>query len=120
MIKRDRGPTRVEMLKAQVLLTAHGTPADLDLVEDCYGKAFPAPEPGWFWIGATPNSAADIRRRGLRTRGTVTSTFIPPQEPPPSIPYVDPATVPLVGTQAHTYLMLEEKEARESREGSMS
>lgn len=110
MIKKDRGPTGVEMLKAQVLLSKYGTPASLDLVEDCYGKAFPAPEPGWFWIGATPKSAADIRRRGLRTVGTVTSTFIPPQTSGAVITQIRPEAIPIVGTQAHTDLMLKERQ----------
>ena len=110
-MKRDQGPTGVEMLKAQVLLTKYGTPASLALVEDCYHKAFPAPEPGWFWIGATPKSAADIRRRGLRTVGTVTSTFIPPQTAGNIInTQVRPEAIPIVGTQAHTDLMLKERQ----------
>lgn len=101
----------VEPLKAQVLMTKTGYPAHLSLVADCYGEASsPAAEPGWFWIFATPRSAANIRRRGLRTIGTVTSTFIPPQSGPPEIDEsVMPDSIPVVGTQAHADAMVVER-----------
>lgn len=106
--KKTYPTTEVEMLKAQVLMTETGYPADLVLVEDCYGKAFQAPEPGWFWIGATPKAAADIRQRGLHAVGTVTTTFVPVQDPP-KVYDTDKSFVPIVGTQAHADLMLKEK-----------
>lgn len=73
-------PTRVEMLKALVLMTQTGYPAHYSIVQGQYGKGVhPAPEEGWWWLGATPKSAADIRARGLHARGTLTTTFFPPQ-----------------------------------------
>lgn len=73
-------PTRVEMLKALVLTTETGYPAHYSVVQQQYGKhVHPAPEDGWWWIGATPKSAADIRARGLHAQGTLTTTFFPPQ-----------------------------------------
>lgn len=77
---RGEEPTRVEMLKALVLITETGYPAHYSIVQAQYGKGVhPAPEEGWWWIGATPKSAADIRARGLHARGTLTTTFFPPQ-----------------------------------------
>lgn len=90
-------------------MTKTGYPADLTLVEDAYGIAAPTPEPGWFWIFASPGSAENIRRRGLRTQGKVTSTFIPPQVGVEIDERIDPESIPVVGTQAHTDLMLAER-----------
>lgn len=73
--------TPVEMQKALCLMTETGFPADLEVVRGCYGKHVrPAIEPGWFWIGATAKSAAGVARRGLHARGTLMTTFIPPQQ----------------------------------------
>ena len=109
MPPRHDAATPVEPLKAQVLMTKTGYPAPLELVEDCYGKRVaPAPDPGWFWIFATPKAAADIRRRGLRTIGSMTKTFIPPQGAGWMDMTTDPESIPVVGTQEHTNLMLQE------------
>lgn len=100
--------TPVEMLYAQVLMAETGYPAPIELVQDCYGKgAHPAPAPGWFWIGATPKAAADIRRRGLHVVGTVTTTFVPAQEAP-VISAMKREAVPVAGSPEHVTLMLEE------------
>ncbi len=103
-----------EPLLAQVLMTETGYPAHLSIVRDCYGTAMPHEAPGWFWIFATPRSAANIRRRGLRTIGTVTSSFIPPQGKAEIDRTIDPATVPVVGTQEHADAMIAETRAREA------
>jgi hypothetical protein len=120
MPKRSYGPypapdIRYEPIKIRVLMTATGYPAHLDIVKDAYGKgSHAAAEDGWFWIFATVQAAADIRRRGLHAVGTVTTSFAPVQEAP-VIYDTDPAWVPVVGTQAHTDLMLEETREREAR-----
>lgn len=100
--------TPCEPLRAQVLMTKTGYPAHISVVRDAYGGAMPDPEDGWFWIFATPRSAANIRRRGLRAVGTVTTTFIPPQVGVEIDTRVDPASIPAVGTQPHTEAMLAE------------
>ena len=101
--------TRVEFVKAQVLMTETGYPAHISVVQDAYGPACqPAPEEGWFWVPATPKAAADIRRRGLKAVGSVSTTFIPAQEPV-KLYDTDPAWVPAVGSQEHTDLMLSER-----------
>lgn len=102
----------LEPLNAQVTMTETGYPAALAHVAQCYGeRVAPAPEPSWFWIFATPRSAAAIRRRGLRVIGTVTTTFIPPQSGIIVDRSVSPEAVPPVGSQAHAYLMLAETTA---------
>lgn len=71
--------TRVEMLKAQITYTETGYPVELEKAREIYGQTVTnAPEEGWFWIGATPRSAADIRDRGHRAVGSETTTWIPP------------------------------------------
>lgn len=75
--------TAVEMLKARVTVTDTGFPAPLAAVQEIFGpRVNPAPEDAWFWIGATPRSAARIRRDGHKTVGQGYTTWIPPQEPP--------------------------------------
>ena len=75
--------TRVEMLKARITITDGGYPAESKMddpdVASYLADKHPAPEPGWFWIGATPAAAANIRRRGHRAIGTLTTTWTPPQ-----------------------------------------
>lgn len=79
----NREPTRVEILKARITYTATGFPASRRDVEDCYGgRVNPAPEDGWWWIGATPQSAERIRRNGMTAVGELTTTIIPPQSAP--------------------------------------
>jgi hypothetical protein len=106
--------TRVEPIKVRCLMTETGYPAPPDVVRSCYKDAKPAPEDGWWWIFATPQSAADIRRRGLHAVGTWMTSFCPVQDAP-KIYDTDPAWVPVVGTQAHVELMLEETREREAR-----
>ena len=114
MARKKYGPypqdvTRVEFLKGQILMTETGYPAHHTIARDAYGDSCrPAPEEGWFWIPATPRAAADIRRRGLKAVGSLTTTFIPQQEPVVLDPNFGPEDVPVMGTQAHTELMLEE------------
>lgn len=118
MAKKKYGPyphpdTRCEPIKVRVLMTETGYPAGDDVVRSCYKDAKPAPEDGWWWIFATPQAAADIRRRGLHAVGTLTTSFMPVQDAP-VIYDTDPAWVPVVGTQAHVELMLEETREREA------
>jgi hypothetical protein len=122
MPPRHDHATPVEILRAQVLMTETGYPAPLELVEGAYGKrVHPAPEPGWFWIGATPEAAERIRRRGLHAVGTLTTSFIPPQTAGEIDRTVTRESVPIVGTQAHTDLMLAEtRERRATQEGDSS
>jgi hypothetical protein len=76
-LRQDATP--VEMLRARVTYSNTGYPAKLRDVQEAYGPSVaPAPDDGWFWVGATPRSAEDIRRRGLLVRGEITTTFIPP------------------------------------------
>lgn len=77
--QRKLEPTRVEMLKALVVMTETGYPAHHTVVQHFWKHAHPAPEEGWWWIGATPLAAAAIRSRGHRARGTLVTTFFPPQ-----------------------------------------
>ena len=58
--------------------------------------------------------ASGIRRRGLHAVGTLTTSFCPVQDAP-VIYDTDPSVVPVIGTQAHTELMLEETREREAR-----
>lgn len=103
----------VEFLKAKILMTETGFPVDITIAQDAYGDACrPAPEPGWFWVPATPQAAYDIRRRGLKAIGTLTTTFIPRQEPVVLDHTHRAGDVPAIGTQAHTELMLAETRAR--------
>lgn len=114
MARKKYGPypkdvTRVEFVKGQILMTETGYPAHHKIAQDAYGDSCrPAPEEGWFWIPATPKAAADIRRRGLKAIGTVTTTFIPRQQPVVLDPDSRPEDIPAIGTQEHVELMLEE------------
>lgn len=118
MARKKYGPypkdvTRVEFLKGQILMTETGYPAHPKVARDAYGDSCrPAPEEGWFWIPATPLAASRIRHRGLKAVGTLTTTFIPRQEPVVLDPNFGPQDVPAIGTRAHTELMLAEKEER--------
>lgn len=104
----------VEFVKAQITMTETGYPVHISIAQDAYGDSCrPAPEPGWFWVACTPQAAKDIRRRGLRAVGTVSTTFIPVQEPVVLHP-TRPEWVPAVGSQEHTALMLEETREREA------
>lgn len=108
--------TPVEVLKAQVLMTDTGYPAPLSIVRDAYGSAMPAPEPGWFWIFATPRSAADTRARGLHARGTLTITFIPPQTRGPEVDErVTRDDVPAIGSSEFLEVIQLTTEERRSR-----
>jgi hypothetical protein len=123
--------TPVQMMKALCLMTETGYPAHISIVRDCYGKGVkPALEEGWFWIGATEKSYADISRRGLHARGTVMTTFIPPQAPVVIEQGYQPSDVPAIGssefleqvhldTEERRERMIERREARESHESSM-
>jgi len=118
-MKKKYGPypkevTRVEPIKIQVLMTETGYPADLGIVRDCYGGAQPAPEPGWFWIFATPASASDMRRRGLHRIGTLTTSFAPPQTAIVIDKTVERESIPVPGTREFTDLMLAETRVREA------
>lgn len=106
--------TRVEMLKARVTMTETGFPADFEDpdVREYLKGAHPAPEQGWFWIGATPASAADIRRRGSRAIGTLVTTYFPPQSAVVVDESVREEDIPVVGSQEHTDLMVAETRAR--------
>lgn len=100
-----------EPIKARITKTSDGFPADLATAREVYGReVMRAPEDGWFWIFATPNSADGIRRRGLRTIGTVTSTWAPPQSEPLVHPDADALEeiTPVVGSRAHTEAMIAE------------
>jgi hypothetical protein len=98
----------VEFVKAQITMTETGYPVHISIAQDAYGDACrPAPEEGWFWVPCTVQAAKDIRRRGLRAVGTITTTFIPAQEPVVLRP-TQPEQVPVSGSQEHTELMLEE------------
>lgn len=131
MKKKYEQETPVEMMKALCLMTETGYPAHISIVRDCYGKGVkPCLEEGWFWIGATAKSYADIRRRGLHARGTLMTTFIPPQAPVVIEAGFAPSDVPPIGssdflaqislsTEERRGLMIERREARESHEGSM-
>lgn len=74
----EKRVSRVEMLRARVTYTGSGFPADLSVVEDCYGRRVsPSTDAGWFWIGASERSAADIRRRGLKVVGDLITSYVP-------------------------------------------
>jgi hypothetical protein len=132
MKKKHNPDTPVQMMKALCLMTKTGYPAHISVVRDCYGKGVqPALEEGWFWIGATEKSYADIRRRGLHARGTAMTTFIPPQAPVVIEEGFAPSDVPPIGspgflaqislsTEERRHLMLERREARESQESAVS
>lgn len=93
----------VEMLRARVTYTATGFPAKLGDVEDCYGRRVsPASDDGWFWVGASERSAADIRRRGLKVVGELTTTYIPAEDGRPE------DEVAVAGTAEWVNLMLDE------------
>jgi hypothetical protein len=67
-----------EVLKCRCTYTATGYPVDLaDLHPSVVAVA---PEPGWFWMTATPRSAARIRRDGHKAVGALVTTWIPPQD----------------------------------------
>jgi hypothetical protein len=113
MGRRKKEYTRVEFVKGKILMTETGYPVHISIAQDAYGQAcVPAQEDGWFWIPATPTAAADIRRRGLRAVGKLTTTFIPVQEPV-KLYDTDPAVVPAIGSQEHVELMLTEKRDRD-------
>lgn len=112
-MKRDDVVVAVEPLRAQILMTETGYPARLSVVRDAYGKAsMPDEEPGWFWIFATPRASENIRRRGLHAVGTVTRTFIPPQEGITVNGTVSAADIPVVGSAEHTVAMIRETQER--------
>lgn len=107
----DQG--RVEFLKALILMTETGYPVTPSVARDAYGVCCRAAlEDGWFWIPCAEQAAKDIRRRGLRAVGTLTTTFIPRQMPVELDVSCTPEEIPIVGTQAHAELMLEETRAR--------
>ena len=102
--------TRVEFVKGQILMTETGYPVHPSVAQDAYGQSCrPAPEEGWFWIPATPKAAEGIRRRGLKAVGTLTTTFIPRQQPVVLDPNFGPEHVPVAGSQEHIDLMLSER-----------
>lgn len=108
----------MEFVKAQITMTETGFPAHISIAQDAYGETCrPAPEEGWFWVACTPKAAEGIRRRGLKAVGTLTTTFIPVQEPVKLFD-TDPAYVPTVGSQTHADAML--KETREREAGLLS
>lgn len=67
-----------EIIKGRVTLTATGYPASFKEAK-AVGAVAPATEDGWFWIAATPRSAARLRRHGNKAVGSLTTTWIPPQ-----------------------------------------
>ena len=112
--------TRCDMLLGKVTLTASGMGAEHS--NDPQVKTFlrsskmvPAPEPGWFWIPATPAAARDIRRRGHHAVGTLTTTFIPPQFGGVTVKEIGPDDVPRVGSLAWSEKMIAETREREGR-----
>lgn len=108
-------PTRVVMLKALVLNTETGFPAHHTVVQGFYKHSHPAPEEGWWWIGATPASAADIQRRGLHARGTLITTFFPPQVTNEIEENITLEHVPAIGSSeflAEIHLSTEERRER--------
>lgn len=73
--------TPVEMLKVRITYTDTGYPVTLKQAQEIYGKGVNlAPEPGWFWIGATPKAAASMREKGHRAIGSMTTTWFPPDD----------------------------------------
>ena len=104
-----------EPLKARITKTTDGFPVDLATARDAYGQAvMRTPDDGWFWIFASPAAARDIRSRGHRAIGTVTTTWIPPQSAIEVETGLFEAITPVVGTQEHADLMLRETRERES------
>jgi hypothetical protein len=72
-----------EMLLVRYTWTATGDPLSLAEAHAEWGKQVRAwTRPGWFWIGATPASARNIRQNGHRAIGTAVTTWIPPQSAP--------------------------------------
>ena len=119
-MKRNEAETpmgsRCEIVKCRVTVTATGLPAEFSddpIVKRYIKRMLPALEPGWFWMGATPASAADLRRRGLRAVGTATTTFIPPQDLDHRVHDIDPESIPPVGSREWSDLMLAETRERE-------
>lgn len=119
--KRERdpridNPDGYEPVLARVTYTDSGYPASYADVVGIYGRAvMPSGRgPDWFWIFATPRSAEDMRRRGLRAVGTVTSTWIPAQVAPSVLDTLAEEDVPVVGTQEHADAMIQETREREA------
>jgi hypothetical protein len=96
----------VVMLRARITYSETGFPVSLNDVEEVFGRRVnPDVEQGWFWVGASERSAADIRRRGFRAVGSLTTTWIPPEDGTPE------NEVPLVRSPEWVEMMLAETEA---------
>ena len=68
-----------EMLIGRYTWTETGDPLTLREARAEFGPRLPHRRPGWFWIAATPASAARIRTNGHHAVGTAVTTWIPPQ-----------------------------------------
>lgn len=116
MSRHRQTGTPVEMLLAKVTYTETGYPASVEDVQRCYGpRIAPATRgPDWFWIGATERAARDLRLRGLKVIGELTTTLIPKHGP---FNMDENADVPLLGSPEHIRLMLDETAIYEEAEG---
>lgn len=84
-------PHGVEMLMGRYTWTETGDILTLAEARAEFGKLVqPWTRPGWFWMAATPTSAARIRAAGHRAVGTVITTWIPPQTAPAIIDVPEP------------------------------
>lgn len=98
-----------EPLKARITYTDGDHPVTLAEARTAYGESVMVAPRGWFWVFATPRTAADIRRRGLRAVGKLTQTWIPPQDPGGIVhPDAKPEDVPCIGTSEHISAMFAE------------
>ncbi|WP_030442447.1 hypothetical protein [Actinoplanes subtropicus] len=80
-----------EMLLVRYTWTATGDVLSLAQARAERGKdILPWTRPGWFWVGATPASAARIRAEGHRAVGTAVTTWMPPQTAPTIIDVPEP------------------------------
>lgn len=67
------------MLIGRYTWTATGDPLTTREARAEFGPRVPYLRPGWFWIAATPRSAANIRAHGHHAVGTAVTTWIPRQ-----------------------------------------
>lgn len=66
-----------EILKARITRTNPALPVPWQWAQAC-GAVARAPD-GWYWMAATPRSAARIRRDGHKSMGSEVIVWYPPQ-----------------------------------------